>query len=101
MYIHTQVYIYIYTYIAHLNICAYIYIYIYMCIRIHIYIHVCVCLNTCIHIHQPTCSVSDSKQVYCILDNWCICINMSCGMSGSTPRPRDSKMKLPRQRAAR
>ena len=24
-------------------------------------------------------TVSNSKQAYCILNNWCICINLSCG----------------------
>ena len=35
-----------------------------------------------IHIHQSVCTVSDSKQVYCILNNWCICIDLSCGGPG-------------------
>ena len=35
-----------------------------------------------IHIHQYISTVSDSKQVYCILDNWCIWINLSCGLGG-------------------
>ena len=32
-----------------------------------------------IHIHQSIFAASNSKQVYCILNNWCICKNLSCG----------------------
>ena len=32
-----------------------------------------------VHIHQSIFAVSIKKQVYCILNNWCICINLSCG----------------------
>ena len=54
----------------------YICIYVYMYTYIYIYVY--------IHIHQSMFTVSNSKQVYCILNNWCIWINLSCG---PVPRP--------------
>ena len=27
-------------------------------------------------------AVSNQNNVYCILTNWCMCINISCGLSG-------------------
>ena len=32
-----------------------------------------------VHIHQSIFAVPNPKQVYCILINWCICINIICG----------------------
>ena len=32
-----------------------------------------------IHIHQHMFTVSNQQQVYLILNNWCICTNLSCG----------------------
>ena len=33
-----------------------------------------------IHIHQSILAVTNSKQGCCILSNWCIWINLSCGL---------------------
>ena len=38
---------------------------------------------------------SNSKQVYCILNNWCRCINLSCGPEVSLALGADLAASLP------
>ena len=40
--------------------------------------HVVLKRQTFIHIHQSIFTVSNSSQVYCTINNWCIWINISC-----------------------
>ena len=90
------IYIYIYT-----HICLSVYLSVSLSLYIHIYIYIDLnstasrslsrspsfsfggelasSRQTFIHIHQYIFTVSNSKQVYCILDNWCTCIKLSCG----------------------
>ena len=89
IYMYTQMLWYVYIYI-------YIYIHTHMCIYICIHyardraelavaslLHVLLTRQEFIHIHQSISTVSNSKQVYCILNNWCTWINLSCGCSCS------------------
>ena len=36
--------------------------------------------HTIVHIRQWLSTVSNPKQVYCMLNNWCIWIDLSCGL---------------------
>ena len=52
--------------------------------------------HTCIHINQSILTVSNSKQVYCNVFNWCRCINISCGMAASEQDPKAGCSKDPK-----
>ena len=83
-------YIYIYIYICipiDIDIDRYVYTYIYIYIyRLHVYIYIYIYVyrerERFIRIHQSTYTASDSKQVYRILNSWCIWMNLSCGSDG-------------------
>ena len=66
------------------HIYIYIYIYICNCSPIERYRHTHyeadITRQKLIHVHQYISTVYKFKQVYRILNNWCICINLSCGL---------------------
>ena len=51
--------------------------------------------QTFIHIHQSIFTVSNSKQVYCILNNRCMWINLSCGPKQPHASPQASECVFP------
>ena len=104
--LYTYICIYI-TISVYIYICVYIYIYICMYVYIYIYIYIYTYISLLapgvarkavrgraqqvvavdpyvrdrhLYIHQSAFTVSDPKQVQCILHDWCTYINLSCGL---------------------
>ena len=49
--------------------------------------------QTFIHIHQSIITASNSDQVYCILDDWCVWISLCCG-TWAWKKPETDKRAL-------
>ena len=107
--------LYIYIHVVHTYIHIYIYTYTHIYISLSIYIerdiHIedkfwgsvrrpSACTGkytrqTSIHLHQSMFTVSNSKQVYCILNNWCVWINPSCGRPSCAPgKIHDMRLRM-------